>query len=288
MRAGVAPPRAAVLYIHGVSFRLERPAGRPVPVLVEIPHAGLDVPAPWAATLDAPAERVQRDADLWVDELFAGARELGAVYLRATVSRYVLDLNRNVEDIDSALVPGLATARPNVPRGVLWREGTDGRPVHRRPLRPEEFRARIEALWRPYHAALEGELLALRQRFGFAILLSGHSMPSAARHPDGSEGPRRADVVPGTLGRSTAARAAIDVVEQHFRTAGMTVRHDEPYRGGATTARWGRPAQGLHAVQVELNRALYMDERSLARREGFRWVASLCAGLVDKLGALEL
>jgi N-formylglutamate amidohydrolase len=94
-------------------------------------------------------------------------------------------------------------------------------------------------------------------------------------------------VVPGTRGKTTAARAVIDAVEQHFRAAGLSVRHDDPYRGGATTARWGRPHEGFHAVQVELNRALYMDEDDGdPRPERFDWLADVCAGLVDRLAAL--
>ncbi|HJK98192.1 MAG TPA: N-formylglutamate amidohydrolase, partial [Polyangiaceae bacterium LLY-WYZ-14_1] len=127
-----------------------------------------------------------------------------------------------------------------------------------------------------------------RERFGFAILLAAHSMPSVGRLGHLDTGARRADVVPGTRGRTTAHPALIDLVDRHFRSAGLTVRHDEPYRGGWTTSHYGRPHLGWHAIQIELNRALYVDEMTGEPRDGeFERLAALVTDLVEKLGAID-
>lgn len=263
--------------------------GRPAPLIVEVPHAGTDVPNDIAPTLAADPNDLLQDADLYVDELLSTAPAHGAVLLAARVSRYVVDLNRFEHDVDSGVVTDLPTARPNLPRGLIWRETTDGRSVLHRPLTPTELEARLQQYYRPYHQTLTEQIEALRARFGYVILLSGHSMPSVGRAGHGDAGRRRADVVPGTRGRTSAHANVIDTVDAHFRAAGLSVRHDDPYRGGATTARWGQPHENIHAIQVEINRGLYMDETNFQRkRDTFRWLTSLCDGLIARLCNLEV
>ena len=267
------------------SFALTRPTGRAVPVLVEVPHAGLVVPEEVRALLTVDERAVLRDADAWVDALFAEVVGHGATLLTARCSRYAVDLNRDETDHDPGSVVGSTHPKGTAPRGVIWREGSDGAPALRRPLTPAEFAARIARYHRPYHQALARELDALRARHGVAVLLSAHSMPGMGRPQLAQAARRRADVVPGTRGRSTAAGAVIDAVDAHFRGAGLSVRHDDPYRGGATTQRYGRPGSGLHAIQVELNRDLYMDEKALAPKpDAMAWLRTLCSALVPKLG----
>jgi N-formylglutamate deformylase len=258
-------------------------------VIIEVPHASTNVPAEIADSLAVGERDLLRDADLFVDQLFRTAPAHGAVLLCAEDSRYVVDLNRFEHDVATAAVPGLPSARAHLPRGVIWHETTEGHPALRRPLTPAEFESRLERYYRPYHLALATEVDALRARFGYVILLSGHSMPSVGRLGHRDAGTRRADVVPGTHGRTTAAAAVIDAVDSHFRAAGLSVRHDDPYRGGATTVRWGRVPDGIHAIQLELNRALYMDETTNRRKgEAFRWVGSLCDALVARLAEVDL
>ncbi len=259
-------------------------------MVVEVPHAGLRLPAEALETLQVDARTVLRDADAYVDQLFAQAPRAGATLLAAECSRYVVDLNRRPDDVDGASVEGLGSARGWFPRGVVWRETSGGTPALRRRLTQAEFDRRLADYYAPYHAALAAELEALHRRQGRALLLAAHSMPSTDRVP-GTSPPspprRRADIVPGTRGRSTAHPALIDAVEQHFRAAGLSVRHDDPYRGGATTALWGRPAEGFHALQLELNRALYMDEATGAPRpDGMVFLTGLCTQLVVRLTEL--
>lgn len=258
-----------------------------IPVLVEIPHAGLWVPEVVEHQLSAPQDALRRDADILVDQLCARVAEYGAARLATRVSRYVVDLNRSADDVDNAAVVGHPAPLRGQPRGVVWRATTDGRPVLRQPLTYSELMERLAQFYTPYHDALRDTLRVLQQRHGYVILLAAHSMPSRGRSLQPEAGLRRPDIVPGTRGRTSASGSIIDVVDAHFRGAGMSVRHDDPYRGGYTTQHYGRPAEGVHAVQVEINRALYVNERTgePLRGRGFERVQSLMEELVQKLGA---
>ena len=266
-------------------FSLQSPARGETPGLVEIPHAGLAIPEGVAGSLTVARDVVLRDSDLYVDRIWEQAPEHGATLLCASVSRYVIDLNRAADDVDRDTVPDHPAPRPTQARGVVWRVTTEGKPALRSPLRYADLQDRLAHFHEPYHAALEAELERKRERFGWAILVAAHSMPSTSR--DGTA--RRADVVPGTRGRTTADPRVIDAVERHFRTAGLSVRHDDPYRGGWTTGHYGRPERGVHAVQIELNRALYVDEPTSRPKDAeLGWMRTLCGALLDRLGALEL
>lgn len=267
------------------AFSLVRPRGPETPVVVEIPHAGLEVDGPSLATLAAPAHNLGRDADLYVDALYEEAPSSGATTLVAHVSRYVVDLNRSEHDLDATTVEG-APAHARATRGVVWKLTSDGTKVLTRPLSRAELERRLETYHRPYHRALAATIAEKQARFGFAIVLAAHSMPSVGRLRPGE--PERADVVPGTRGRTSAAAAVIDAVDAHARAAGLSVAHDEPYQGGFTTQSYGRPAQGVHVVQVELARRLYMDEAALAPHAGFEATRRFCLALVERLGALPL
>jgi N-formylglutamate amidohydrolase len=243
-------------------------AARPTPLVVEVPHAGLEVPADLAGPLVADERERRRDADLFADRVYAGAPAAGAPLLVARVSRYVCDLNRDPDDVDAAAVADHLPVRPSAPRGFVWRLTTDGKPCLARPLAPAEWLARRDRVWAPYHDRLRALLGEARARHGFALLVAGHSMPSVGRPAHHDRGRRRSDVVVGVRGGASCAPAARDLVVGHFRACGYSTAVDDPYRGGATTARYGRPGDGLHAVQIELCRALYMDEDRLEIHDG--------------------
>lgn len=263
------------------------PPGTETPVLVEVPHAGLAVPEAVRQELAVSGEVVLRDSDIYVDKLYARAPSAGASLLAARVSRYVVDLNRAPDDVDPTTVPDHPDPRGVQPRGVVWRVTTEGLPALRAPLTYAALEERLARFHAPYHAALERELERKRERFGHAVLLAAHSMPSMSRAPGG--GPLRADVVPGTRGRSTADARLIDLVDRHFREAGLVVRHDDPYRGGWSTQHYGRPAAGWHALQIEINRALYVDESTGRPKDGaFEAIEALVVELVRRVGALDL
>jgi N-formylglutamate deformylase len=264
-------------------FEVVEPPEGDSPVVVEVPHAGLCLDAESAAFTVATASSIARDADLYVDELFRGAPAAGATLLRARLSRYIVDLNRAPADYDgNAVVGGPDQEKP---RGVVWRLSSEGLPVLRGPLPAAELERRMERFYRPYHAALWRLLEQKRQTHGFAVMLCAHSMPTPRSR--GSRPARLADIVPGTRGRSSASAEWIDLIDAEARAAGFTVEHDMPYRGGHTTGHYGRPAEGLHVVQVEIARRLYMDERTLARSpEGFDKVRAWADRLVAQLVAV--
>lgn len=271
------------------SFKLNLPDENPTPLLVEVPHAGTYVPEPVLDELVVPSDALLRDADIYVDDLYVNAPRHGAALLCANVSRYVVDLNRAQDDFDSATVSDHPTGQFAQPRGVVWRATTDGRPLLRRPLTFEGLRRRLASYYTPYHDALSKTLEGLRGQFGYAVLLAGHSMPSRGRSLHVDAGLRRADVVPGTRGRTTADARVIDLVDAHFREAGLSVRHDDPYKGGFATTHYGRPDLRVHAIQIELNRALYVDETTFQKRSGdFEKLQAVLDELVAKLGSIDL
>jgi N-formylglutamate deformylase len=264
------------------------PRGAETPVIVEIPHAGLESAPPFLEPLSAPARSLARDADLYVDALYDDAPDEGATVLVARTSRYVIDVNRGERDVDGEVVEG-ARADLRLHHGLVWRTTSDGEPALSRKLTPGELEERLELVWRPYHRELAAIVDQKRARFGVAVVLAAHSMPSIDRGPrrDAVESVRgRADVVPGTRGRRSAAARFIDVVEQHAIAQGWTVRHDDPYAGGFTTQHYGRPKESVHVVQIELSRRLYLDETTLRPLASFGTVRAWCRTLVQRLGRL--
>jgi N-formylglutamate amidohydrolase len=268
------------------NFTLAEPEHSETPVVVEVPHAGLEVPPHLLTRLVAPAYTLARDADLFVDRLYADAPSQGATLLVAHVSRLAIDLNRGEMDVDDETLEG-GPAHPRAPRGLVWRMASDGSRVITRPLTRAELDTRLGEIYRPYHHALRQTIDRKVEKFGYAVVLAAHSMPSTSR--PGEDGARsgvpRADVVPGSRGRTSASASLIDAVDAHARAQGWTVAPDEPYRGGFTTQHYGRPQDRVHAVQVELARRLYMDEGTLLPDPArFVQVRAWCRDLVAKLG----
>jgi N-formylglutamate amidohydrolase len=289
-------------------FELLEPTAPETPVIVEIPHAGTELPPCFLEPLAAPARSLARDADLYVDALYEDAPSEGATVVVARASRYLVDLNRAEEDVDGEVVEG-GRVDIRMLHGLVWRTTSDGDPALVRKLRREELEERLEFAWRPYHRALSEVIAHKFRRFGIAVVLAAHSMPSFERRGareswSDRAGPRtprgrdlsarpdetraRADVVPGTRGRRSADGRFIDAVEAHATARGFSVRHDDPYAGGFTTQHYGRPAEGVHAVQVELARRLYLDETTLRPNEHFDSARLWCRELVGRLGRLAL
>lgn len=267
-------------------FDLVEPTVGEVPVVVEVPHAGLYVPSEVLSNLVSPARAIARDADLFVDELYQDAPAEGATLLVAHTSRYVVDLNRAEDDVDAGVVAGdPRPARPHA-RGLVWRTTTDDELALVRPLNRDEYLFRLQAVHRPYHEALRGVLDRKIARFGYVILLCAHSMPSVGRAGHADAGVPRADVVPGSRGRTSAHRRVIEAVEAVGVAHGRSVEHDRPYRGGFSTSHYGRPAQKCHAIQIELARRLYLDESTLQRNSGLTATRKLCRAFVARLASL--
>jgi N-formylglutamate amidohydrolase len=259
------------------------------PLVLSVPHAGLLVPAEDAALLAVSGKGLLKDADLHVDRLVQRVPALGVPVVVAQISRYVLDVNRAPDDVDREVCPEIdRPARPSA-RGLCWRTTTDGAAVLVRPLTLAELRSRLQRIHEPYHETLAELLRERRRRFGYAVLLDVHSMPSLGRPGHTDPGARRADIVPGDLRGTSCSPLLSRLVADHFAGAGLSVRANDPYMGGYVTKQHGRPARGVHALQVELNRDLYMDEASFALVDDRAAVVTgLLLALVEKVKALAL
>lgn len=273
-------------------FRVERPSEQTLPVVVDVPHAGEWIPEAVSDEMTVGNRVLRRDLDLYVDRIWANTTELGATLIASKVSRYVVDLNRSSDDVSPETVQGASrVSRPGYygDRGVVWRTTTDGVPVMARPMTQETFNRRIELFHRPYHDTIQRELDRVREQFGFCILVDGHSMPSMGRSGHSDTGSRRADIVPGTVDGASCSKEVANLVERHFKIEGYEVRPNTPYKGGWITRHYGRPGQNQHAIQIEINRDLYMDETTFEIKEhGMNRLKEACTALLPKLSELEL
>lgn len=255
---------------QGAPFEVVRPPCWQAGVIVASPHSGRDYPAWFLAesVLDLLALRSSEDA--WVDLLIAPAAAAGAVTLAARVPRVIVDLNRAADDLDPAAIAGIAPRRVS-PRalaglGVVPRVVSRGRPIRHGKLSEPEARRRIDAYWRPYHAALAALMDEAVGRFGQAILIDVHSMPHAALA--GLDAPPP-DIVLGDRHGQSAAPAVTDAVQAALAGAGLRVRRNAPFAGAHVAAAHGAPSRGRHVVQVEIDRALYMDEPMVRPHVGY-------------------
>ncbi|MFT5434725.1 MAG: N-formylglutamate deformylase [Myxococcota bacterium] len=232
----------------------------PSPLLVSVPHAGIRIADVDKDLIVASERTMLRDADLHVDKLYADAANMGAHFLSCTVSRYVLDVNRSPTDVDDITCPEMNTGATRRATGLIWRESTDGDPVQARALTAAEVQSRIDRVHTPYHAKIDSILNAIHAKFGFAILLDAHSMPSVGRVRHTDTGRPRPHIVPGDNHGKACSPALTEMVVSHFQASDLTVSVNKPYSGGYITRHFGRPEQGFHAIQIELNRALYLHE----------------------------
>lgn len=264
----------------GPAYRRVRPAqaGR---FVFASPHSGDLYPDDMQAAQGLAELSLRSAEDALVDRLIAPGTNLGAVLVLGRAGRAYVDLNRDPRDLDPLLIDGLdgqpGSARSQAGYGVIPRLCGDGQPLYDRRLPLAEAQARIAARHAPYHRALAEEMEAARARAGEAVLVDWHSMP--ARATQGVGGARGPDVVLGDRHGSSCSAELTRRLRRSFETLGWRVALNRPYSGGWTTQAWGRPEEGFHAVQIELNRALYLDEATL--QPGAGW--SRCARGVERV-----
>lgn len=262
----------------GAAFQLRRaaPAGKPppTPLVFASPHSGRDYPEEMMAAAALDATAIRRSEDAFVDELIAGAPEAGVATLTARLARAYMDVNREPFELDPSMfadeLPDFArarTARVAAGLGAIARIVSEGQEIYARKLTFAEARARIERAHRPYHAALARLLGEAHAAHGVAILIDWHSMPAAAARQGGRERP--CDMVLGDRFGAACGGALTARVETELEKLGYRVARNTPYAGGYTTEHYGRPARRTHALQIEINRALYLDEARLEPTEGF-------------------
>ena len=268
-------------------FVLIEPFRRTSPLIFASPHSGRRYPRDLVICARVGLGSLRRSEDAYVDELFAGAAAHGAPILCASVARAYVDLNRDPAELDPEMFtesPGAAvrSARVQAGLGAIPRIAGDGQEIYWRKLPGAEAERRLSLVHRPYHAMLAALVTEAMAQFGCAVLIDCHSMPSSAR------GPQQPDIVLGDRFGASCHPSITALAEATLRRMGYRVSRNAPFAGGHTTQTYGRPIAKVHALQVELNRSLYLDERSMERGAGFRRVRMDMERLAAVLAEAEL
>jgi N-formylglutamate amidohydrolase len=268
-------------------FEVLEPARLTCPLVFSSPHSGNVYPRRFleAAKLDEAVLR--RSEDAFVDALFGGVAALGAPLIRARFPRAYLDLNREPYELDPRMFEGRLPAFANTRSlrvagglGTIPRVASQAQEIYARRIPVEEAIERIEKLYKPYHACLRRLIDRARQIFGIAVLVDCHSMPSGSLRSGqpswaaALELPQKPDFVVGDRYGTSCATDFVDAVEYELRRRGYDVQRNKPYAGGFITEHYGNPASDCHAMQIEVSRALYMDERAVRKSERFADVAT--------------
>ena len=276
-----------------VPFDIHAPAYQSLPLVVSSPHSGREYPASFlaASKLDFPALR--RSEDSFVDCLFADAPEIGGYLLAARFPRAYVDVNREPYELDpdmfDAPLPDYVDShsrRAANGLGTIARIVADDLEIYRERLSFQEAERRIQSLYMPFREALDGLVEATHRRFDCAVLLDCHSMPSSAIASD-SYG-KRADIVLGDCHGASADADLMEAARETLEQLGYRVACNHPYAGGAITRSYGRPREGLHALQLEIDRALYMDERSFRLLDEYHRLRQDMHIFMSRLGSFSL
>ena len=271
----------------GPAYTLRLPLQITTPVVFSSPHSGREYAPAFIAQSALDAHTLRSSEDAFVDELFADAPAFGAPLLAANVPRAWIDLNRACDELDPALIEGVPRGGHN-PRissglGVIPRVVANGRAIYAGRIGRPEAEARIETAWRPYHAALRSLTDDALARFGEAVLIDCHSMPHEAIEAHARPGQPRPEVVLGDRFGAAARRDVMDRIEAAFLSAGFRVARNAPFAGAYITQAYGRPSRNAHAIQVEIDRALYMDEARITRRPDFTAFRDLIGSVVAEI-----
>jgi N-formylglutamate amidohydrolase len=261
------------------AFTIHEPSRLETPLIFSVPHSGRVYPDHFIAASRLDPLTLRRSEDAYVDELVAGVVGLGAPLITAHFPRAYLDLNREPYELDPRLFDQKPPAFANTQSlrvagglGTIPRVVGDGQDIYRDKISLSEGLERISQLHRPYHHALQRLMTRATRQFGAAVLIDCHSMPVAGLHHENGRSP---DVILGDRFGSSCATGLADRLERSFHRAGLQVSRNRPYAGGYITEHYGKPHLGQHAIQVEIARRLYMDERTIERGLHFGKLTSL-------------
>jgi N-formylglutamate amidohydrolase len=273
-------------------FEILEPALSRGPAVFNSPHSGSIYPGAFLAASRLDLATLRRSEDSFVDELVLGVVGRGDPLMRAHFPRCYVDVNREPYELDPRMFEGRLPSFANTRSmrvagglGTVARVVGDSQEIYGQRIPVDDAIRRIEALYKPYHRALRRLFTRVHRDFGAAVLIDCHSMPSTAGAKD--ERPR-ADVVLGDRYGTSCVGLVAETIESTLRAQGYVVSRNKPYAGGFITEHYGNPAVGLHAIQLELNRALYMDERRYERSASFATVAADLETLADKLAELPI
>lgn len=287
---GAAPPSPATPPLDE-PFVLLMPSRQTAPIVFASPHSGRAYPEAFLAQSRLDPITLRRSEDSFVEELFAAAPLAGCPLIHALFPRAWCDVNREPWELDPAMfdapLPAFVNAaspRVGAGLGTIARVVATGEAIYRRKLSFAEAESRIATCWRPYHAALAGLIAETVRQFGCCLLIDCHSMPAQVP-PLGR--PRQAEIVLGDAHGTSCAALATRRVEEGLGRLGLVVRRNEPYAGGYVTRHYGRPREGVHALQIEIARALYMDEVRIERGPGFATLQRDLTRLIEELAAAD-
>ena len=274
-------------------FQILAPARQSLAAVFASPHSGTDYRPEFLARSRLDPALLRRSEDAFVDEIFGAAPELGAPLIKALFPRAFIDPNREPWELDSAMFtePLPAYVNTHSPRvaaglGTIARVVANGEEIYAGKLPFEEAVQRIDRYYRPYHQALRALVERTLERFGRCMLIDCHSMPSVGGPMDRDPGMRRVDFVLGDCHGASCSPVLVDTVEAYLAGLGYMVTRNLPYAGGYVTRHYGRPEQRVHALQIEINRSLYMNEERIERRPRLARIAEEMRGLIAAIGAL--
>lgn len=262
------------------------------PLVFNSPHSGSVYPRSFLTSARLDHATLRRSEDSFVDDLIAGVVTRGYPMMRAHFPRCYVDVNREPYELDPRMFDGRLPSFANTRSmrvagglGTVARVVGNAQEIYDQRISVDDALRRIESLYKPYHRALRKLFTRIHSEFGAAVLIDCHSMPSATGSRDDRP---RADVVIGDRYGTSCVGAVAEIAESVLRSLGYSVSRNKPYAGGFITEHYGNPSAGLHALQIELNRALYMDERAHERIAGFRRLARDIETLADRLAAIPL
>src|SRR6187455_1275900 len=273
-------------------FEILEPQTCQGPVLFNSPHSGSTYPRDFLAACRLDIATLRRSEDSFVDELIAGVVRCGYPMMRAHFPRCFVDVNREPYELDPRMFEGRLPSFANTRSmrvagglGTVARVVGDAQEIYDQRISVDDALRRIENLYKPYHRALRRQFTRVHREFGTAMLIDCHSMPSSAGPKDDRP---RADVVLGDRYGTSCVAAVSEVIESTLRQQGYAVSRNKPYAGGFITEHYGNPAGGLHAIQLEFNRALYMNDRRFEHSAGFGRLATNLEMLSDRLAAIPV
>ena len=277
-------------FVHHMPFHIDTAKRDDSCVVFASPHSGASYPADMMSKTVLSDHVIRSSEDAFVDVLFDCAPHFGARFIKAAVPRAYVDLNRSPDELDPALIEGVRRRGHN-PRvasglGVIPRVVANGRAIYRGKLQMEDAHRRLERYWHPYHRQLQNLLDDARAYHGQTVLIDCHSMPHEAVESVVRAGARCPDVVLGDRFGAAASADVVDRVEAAFAAQGFRVARNTPFAGAYIAQAYGRPARGQHAVQVELDRALYMDEKRIEPNRNFDAVRAAVQAAVAEIARI--